>query len=193
MAQKLVARDFQDGYYRADGRIVKVTSKKAKIVQTLIDKQARASSVTLIILGDDLDPSEVTRVFGTFPDQAWRAREAPEIQTPNGRWIQIPRAAECGGRKKFMPKELRNELLEGQLEHWIMELGSKSEIVRGLQGRGWSVTLDCVISTSEVDVAELKADLLAKLAAIGTDVDIHFYATDGENRKGPEAVESRLV
>lgn len=135
----------------------------------------RSSSVTLIVLGDDLDPGEVTRSLAMFPNQAWKAGEVPQIETPEGRWIAIPRAAEWGGWKKFMPEECANELLDDQLEYWAAELHSKSHAVAELRARGWSVTLDCYLSTHEVDTTKLTADLLRKLAALGADVSVHFY------------------
>jgi hypothetical protein len=135
----------------------------------------RLSSVTLIVLGDDLDPGEVTRTLGMFPHQAWQAGEVPQIETPDGRWIAAPRSVEWGGWKKFMPKECHDALLENQLEYWVAELQSKSQAVAGLRSRGWSVTLDCYLSARDVDITTLTTDLLGKLAAVGADVKVYFY------------------
>lgn len=139
------------------------------------DKHIGLSSVTLLILGDNLDPNEVTRRLAIFPDQAWRVGDFPEIQTPSGRWIQSTSAALFGGWKKYMPKILEGEMLGIQLLHWSEALESKADIIRALRDRGWSVILDCFVTASEPEMVELTAELLAKLAAIGSDVDFHFY------------------
>src|SRR5438067_7276882 len=124
------------------------------------NNQSSLSSATLIVLGEDLDPSEVTRVLGMFPDQAWRAGEVPQVQTPNGRWIESPRAVEWGGWKKFMPRSLNGEILEVQLEHWAGELESRAVAIESLRARDWSVTLDCFLTASEVEITGFSAELL---------------------------------
>ncbi|HEV7240801.1 MAG TPA: DUF4279 domain-containing protein [Thermoanaerobaculia bacterium] len=138
-------------------------------------KQTTLSSVSLIVLGDDLEPGEITRALGMFPDQDWRKGDVPQIQTPDGRWIPGPAIAEWGGWKKFIPPVLVDDCLEVQLDHWANVLASKAHAIRAFRARGWSSTLDCFFTASEPEVAELKADLLAKLAAIGIDIDINFY------------------
>src|ERR1041384_4170502 len=120
----------------------------------------RLSSVTLIIVGDDLHPGEVTRSLGMFPNQAWKPGETPQVETPDGRWIPAPKSVKWGGWKKFMPKELHDALLEDQLEHWTIELRSKSQAIAALRQRGWSVSLSCYLSASDPDVTRLTADLL---------------------------------
>lgn len=134
--------------------------------------------MTLIVLGNDLDPPEVTRALGMFPDQAWRKGDFPEVRTPDGRMIKHRRPAQWGGWKKFMPTTLDRETLEVQLEHWANELRSSQGTISVLIERGWSVSLDCFLSVSEFTLIELDAALLAKLVAAGSDVDIHVYSDE---------------
>jgi len=133
----------------------------------------------LVVLGEDVDPTEVTRGLGMFPDQGWRRGEIPRVLTPDGRVIQYPKSCDWGGWKKFMPESLRGESLEAQLEHWVRELDAKGEVLRTFVTRGWSLTLDCFIHSSDVAVIELRAELLSRLAVAGVDVDLHLY-TDND-------------
>ena len=75
-----------------------------------------------------------------------------------------------------MPIALDGDRLEVQLRHWTDELESKQESIRLFKSRGWTSTLECFLTVAEVEVIELRADLLAELTHIGIDVDVHFYA-----------------
>ena len=129
----------------------------------------------LTAVGYDVEPTEVTRGLGMFPDQAWSRGEFPKIMTPDGRLLQHPQRADWGGWKKFMPDRLRGEHLAVQLEHWATELDSKREVLRSFLARGWSLTLNCYVDSSDITVIELKAELLSMLALIGVDIELHFY------------------
>lgn len=137
------------------------------------------ASVTLILLGDDLIPRDVTRSLGMFPDHEWRRGEFPTTHTPDGQRILHPGAADWGGWKKFVPATLRGEPLEVQIKYWTGELASKSGTIRGFSDRGWSAALDCFVTASDPEVVEIKADLLTELAGIGVDLNLHFYPSTG--------------
>src|SRR5689334_5222577 len=95
----------------------------------MVGKKSKSSSVTLIVLGVDLEPGVVTRALSMFPDQAWRKGEAPKIRTPDDRWIRSSGIAEWGGWKKFIPATLLRRSLEVQLDHWSSALASKANAV----------------------------------------------------------------
>ena len=144
------------------------------------DERRRQFSVTLILLGEGLDPSGVTRALGMFPDQSWRTGEVPKVRRPDGRWIETPRVAEWSGWKKFMPVELDGESVELQLEHWAGELESKAEALQTLRDLGWSVALDCYMASPDSERLALRTGLIGKLANFGADLDIHFYPEVGD-------------
>lgn len=139
------------------------------------DVSQTLSSVTLLVLGDDLNPPLVSRALGMFPDRAWQKGQTLEISAADGRLLQVGDPAPWGGWKKFIPPHLEQALLEEQLAFWVERLQGLAKEVEDFRRLDWTVTLDCLLTTSVAEVAELKHELLCGLAAIGVDVDIHFH------------------
>src|SRR5207253_1126302 len=53
-------------------------------------------STTLIVVGEDLDPDQVTEALGMEPDQSWRRGERKSLPLPGGKVMQFDSIYEDG-------------------------------------------------------------------------------------------------
>jgi len=130
----------------------------------------------LIVLGDDLDPSVVSSALGLFPNQSWSADEQIRYRDGEGNDRHHESLAEYAGWKRYVPDEMNRESLEKQLEFWLGLLEARAEGVSRLLAMGWSIAVDCYLSTVTTELLELPAERQKRFGALGVDVDIHFFA-----------------
>src|SRR5262245_14092738 len=102
------------------------------------------ASITLMILGDSLDPRNVTRALRMRPTQQWRRGERDRVVPTH--------IYEWGGWKKWSTdKESKKELIEA-LEHWCLKLTPRKAELARLSRSGNQIFLDfCLVGeTSEL-------------------------------------------
>lgn len=129
-------------------------------------------SVTLIVLGDDLEPDIVTAALGWNADQAWRSGEHNRIEWPDGTVRVFESIAEWGGWKRFTPDDERTLSLQDQIDTWRERLQDKGPALRSMQDRGWEVELNCFAATYEC--LDLPAAVLRELADLGVGLCFTF-------------------
>ncbi len=123
-------------------------------------------SVTLIIVGEDLDPEEVTKALGMEAHQSWRQGERRAFLRPDGSIRHFDSVHEEGGWKHFLPDRYKkNRPLHEQFYLWLARLRELAEALKTLTARGWEVELDCFATGSEVLV--LSNSELRELAELG--------------------------
>jgi hypothetical protein len=71
------------------------------------------SSVTLVFLGESLDPTIVSAKLGIDPHESWMTGQPKRVGKELHQW---------GGWKRNLPEGLNNATVEEQMSYWIEEL-----------------------------------------------------------------------
>ena len=79
-------------------------------------------SVSLVVLGDDLTPDQVSAVLGLDASQGWRRGEMISLKLPDGTSYSAESVHHQGGWKLFTPAESRGLELQEQLRLWLDRL-----------------------------------------------------------------------
>ena len=137
-------------------------------------REEHCCSVTLIVLGDDLEPEVVTSTLGWSPDQSWRRGEQKRFTRPDGTVRVFDSVHDWGGWKRFTAKDERGRSLQEQVAAWLERLRVKMEELRSLHDRGWQLELDCFAATSEC--LGLSVAVLGELAGLGLGLVLTFSA-----------------
>jgi hypothetical protein len=128
----------------------------------------------LIIWGGDFDPDEVTRTLRLKPTRTWRKGERRSFRRADGS-IHLGSRRPWSGWKKWMTDRFRERPLESQLSFWLRLLTRRSALGK-LRKNGAVVELNCcLIHRGSVNVT-LPAAMISKLAALGVQLDITWYA-----------------
>jgi hypothetical protein len=124
------------------------------------------SSVTLMILGERLDPSAVTKALGIRPNQSWAKGEKSKLApSKRHRW---------GGWKKWLPPSMRKQPLERQLAYWLRALKGQRTVFGKLNGSGALCALDCFVTTSETASIIIPAAMHEALGRLGLSLRLSF-------------------
>ncbi|MDB5310482.1 MAG: hypothetical protein JWO38_4684 [Gemmataceae bacterium] len=135
-------------------------------------REEHCCSVTLIVVGDDLDPEVVTTALGWPPDQSWRRGERKRFTRPDGTERVFDSVHDRGGWKLFTAGDERGRSLHGQVAAWLERLRVNGQAFRHLRDRGWEVELDCFAATSEC--LGLPATVLGEFAGLGVGLALTF-------------------
>lgn len=128
------------------------------------------SSATLMILGDDLDPEDVTKKLGYVPSQSWR-RDATH---------------EWGGWKRFVDPEHTNDPLEEQVEFWCSALRDRTEAISRLKSQGCHCALDLFVTTDATASIIIPELLQKQIAALGLELRLSIQIGNGSEQQNPE-------
>jgi hypothetical protein len=120
-----------------------------------------SSHVTLMILGEDLVPAEVSALLGLRPNQSWKRNESGQ------RW---------GGWKKFLPQSKKDWPLDRQLRHWERILRGRGDTFTAISGRGNLCVLDCYIGSDATASIIFPVELQTSLAALGLELRLSIFA-----------------
>ncbi len=140
------------------------------------DDDTHCCSATLIILGDHLDPEEVTARLGLRPDRIWRKGEHKSFKRPDGSTLTFDSVNEYSGWKLFVSESLHRASLPDQLQYWLKFIDAREATLRSLHDNGAEIVLDLFIATSEV--ADLSPGELAKLSRCGVGLEWTFSPGD---------------
>src|SRR5436309_1007561 len=105
----------------------------------MADVQAEhCCSVTLIVVGADLDPDEVTKALGLEAHRSWRRGERQAFVRPDGSIQRFDSVHERGGWKHFLPTRYKeNRPLDEQFWLWLARLRGLAAAIKTLTARGW--------------------------------------------------------
>jgi hypothetical protein len=137
-------------------------------------REEHCCSVTLIVVGNDLEPEAVTSALGWHPDQSWRRGERKRFTRADGAERVFDSVHEWGGWKLFTADDERGRSLQDQVAAWLERLRVKGEALQSLRDRGWEVELDCFAATSEY--LDVPATVLGLLASLGVGLAFTFSA-----------------
>jgi hypothetical protein len=108
-----------------------------------------ACSISLIIVGEDLDPAEVSNQLGLIASQMWRKGEQKQFTRPDGTILLFESIHERGGWKLWQSESERKLPIEVQLSNWLARLRSKTEAFHYFHNKCWAVELNFFISESD--------------------------------------------
>jgi hypothetical protein len=130
----------------------------------------------LLIWGGHFDPQEVTRTLRLKPTKAWRKGERTSFRRTDGSVHYFDSRRPWSGWKKWMTDRFRERPLESQLSFWLRLLTPRRSALWKLRKNGAVVELNCcLIHRGSVNVT-LPAAMISKLAALGVQLDITWYA-----------------
>ena len=132
------------------------------------------SHATLMILGDDLDPTFVSRSLKLRPSQSWRRGEPQSI-----RGVSLESTASWGGWKKFLPPSQKPRPLPSQLRYWVRTLRGRERALAKLAASGYWCSLDCYVGSDTTASLVLPVDLQRSLGVLGLDVRISVSVHGG--------------
>lgn len=152
-------------------------------------REEHCCSVTLIVVGADLEPDEVTSTIGWPSDQSWRRGEQKRFTRPDGSERVFDSVHDWRGWKRFNADDERERSLQDQLTAWLERLRVKGQALRCLHDRGWEVELDCFAATSEC--LDLPATVLGELAGLSVGLALTFSAVGDPGTAEPPAAPER--
>lgn len=139
--------------------------------------------VSFRIHSDRLDPTEVTAQLGLIPDMAYIKGELSPPGSVTGRsypyrtgmWLvetPLPRTAE----------------LDAHLRALLDLLGSKVAMIHAFKAQGYTIDFYCgLFLESDNEGLALSAETLARVAALGAELDLDIYAVfDDEKLSVPQ-------
>jgi hypothetical protein len=148
-------------------------------------RKEHCCSVTLNVVGVDLEPNVVTSCLGWSPDQSWRRGERKRFMRPDGTERVFDSVHDRGGWKQFTAEDERGQSLEEQFAAWLERLRLKGQEIQRLHDHGWEIELDCFAATSEC--LDLPAAMIKEMAGLGIGLALTFSAnTDEDSADAPD-------
>jgi hypothetical protein len=142
-------------------------------------------SVMLMILGDDLDPDEVSDRLGLVPSQAWRKGERHSFTRTDGSRLEFRSKHTWGGWKRFIEPRQEKLPIEAQLEFWYKKLRAHIAALASFKSEGWDCALDLFVTTDATASMVFSGGLLKRIAELGVELRISFWAAEpGESQRG---------
>ena len=124
--------------------------------------------VFLTILGDELNPDELTQLFDIEPDEAWSAGD-------NKALYGLPQKTyKWGGWRKSVSPQFLDEELEPQVDHWCQFLRQHQTEIKKMQKDGIAFSLDCLIESEETAFIQFDPKLTRELSELKLCIDLTF-------------------
>ncbi len=120
-------------------------------------------SATLLILGDELEPKDLTEKLGIEPNQSWRKGE---LKFPDSDSVY-----ETGGWKCFIPAEQEDLELEEQINWWCETLGGKASIMQLLEEKDFRLEMNCFATNA----FQIPPDVLEQLSKLRLILTVFIY------------------
>ena len=146
------------------------------------EEKEYVSSVTLMILGEDLKPDEVSAELSLKPSQAWRKGEQKSFVRSDGSRRVFDSRHEWGGWKCFVDQSHENDLLEEQLQFWCDTLRDKVDAIARLKSKGMHCALSLFVTTDDTASIIFPEELQASLAALGLELELSIMTGDASEQ-----------
>ena len=121
---------------RSVGRKMDELNETTRIPFTVDPAEPEVASETLIIYGEDFEPSDVTRVLGLQPNRTWRKGERKSFVRADGTQLAFDSLYEWNGWKMWLDESTRARQLCEQLQHWHDLLMPRAAQMRKLRDQG---------------------------------------------------------
>ncbi len=142
----------------------------------------RRCSTMFYLWGDDLDPSEITKLFRVQPDDAWRRGDQRTLPNRDGELRPLASVHKRGCWCRSIPGRKRWEL-EQQLEYWSEFLGARRRALRILQRRSYEAEIDCFMRVPDITLVYLPASLMKSLALLGVTIRLGIYGMEALQKR----------
>jgi len=129
-------------------------------------------SVIFLVVGEALDPDEITALLGMVPDRQWRQGERKSFVRVDGSIQHFDSTYSNGGWKRFIEESYRSRPLWEQLHHYIESLVRVRSTLHEFAARGLTMTLDCFVASSET--IHLSVEVLRTLADLQVEIEFWF-------------------
>lgn len=132
------------------------------------------SILTLRVIGDDLDPAEISRILGSSPTRSERKGDVIRSQTTGQ-----SRVARTGGWRVEVP-DANPEDVDGQVTRILSRLATDVEVWRALAAR-YRIDIFCGLFMRETNEGlELSPATLLALGQRGISIGFDIYAPRGD-------------
>jgi hypothetical protein len=111
------------------------------------------SLTSLIILGDELNPQDLTVILGLEPEYSWRKDDA----VPDSDY-----SYHGGGWKCYIPSENQDLEVGDQLNWWCQLLESKASFLRSFEGKDFQWEINCFATSG----LEIKPNVLERMSKL---------------------------
>ena len=150
------------------------------------EEKEYVSSVTLMILGEDLKPDEVSAELSLMPSQAWLKGEQKSFARADGSKRVFESRHEWGGWKCFVDQAHEDALLEEQLQFWCDTLQDKVDTLSRFKSKGLHCALSLFVTTDDTASIILPEELQASLASLGLELELSIMTGDESEQQNPE-------
>ena len=125
-------------------------------------------SVTLMILGEEMEPESVSALLRLRPNKTWRRGTLSAVagNAPH-QW---------SGWKKFAPPSIQDKSLESQLGYWVKALDKNKAALRKIVRSGSYCALDCFITSDATASIIVEPELQRAVSLLGLDLRLSFFA-----------------
>ena len=118
-----------------------------------------SSHVTLMILGDNLDPAAISTLLRLRPNQSWKRGDSGKL------W---------GGWKKCLPQSMHHWPLDRQLRYWARTLRDRASTFAAISSDSNLCALDCYIGSAATASIKFPIELQTSLAGLGLELRLSF-------------------
>ena len=138
--------------------------------------QEYVSSVTLLILGENLDPDVVSRELDLVPSQSWSKGVQHSYSLSDGTGRCFNSRHEWGGWKLNLNSSYNDAPIETQLNFWCDTLSDKSSVLAKLKEKGMYCALRLFVTTDNTASIVLSEKLQGALSALGLEIELSIVA-----------------
>lgn len=131
------------------------------------------SYISLLVLGDELQPRNVSRTLGLRPTQSW-SKGDPKQNT--GRKASKISVHSWGGWKKAAPASQSALPFSSQLRYWVRTLRHKTPQLLKLTRQGHLCVLNCYLATSATASIVIPSVLQLEVATLGLELRLSAFA-----------------
>ena len=137
------------------------------------------SSVTLMIVGDAIEPTEISKLLCMTPSQSWRKGDRRVYKS--GHVFTYKH----GGWKMFAPDEERCLYVEQQILAWVARLQNKETEIDRILKDGALVVLDCYLASDGPIPLELSREIMLQVATLGLHISAHIFQDQSNEETVP--------
>ena len=128
------------------------------------------SSVSLVVLGESLDPAAVSSVLKLDSHDSWSRGQPKRVGNELHAW---------GGWKRHLPPDRKSLSLEVQLEYWIGELLPRVSDLGALAQTSNRCLLDCFV-IADAAWFRLSSQMNRNLMCLPLDLEFKFWSSSRE-------------
>jgi len=131
----------------------------------------------LYVWGVDLDPAEVTSLFGMVPEKTYRRGDLKYPDSP-----AAAHYVHKGGAWRVCIDDLRKYTLDvtEQIEYWCDTLAQHEDAAKALVAKGYELEVDCYINDGPAVVVDLGLTLLQRLVQLNVNLSLFFVADENQ-------------